>query len=757
MMQCFGRCSRSWVGMFAIIVAAMIISGPTFAQVDPFPPEVWHNVYDYAGYNDAGNGVTIDGNSNVIVVGYRGTEAAGTPHGQGLNAYMRVYDHLGTFVCEREVMGPGTPPYPTQREVNDSFSGVAVDSQDNIIVAGTISGDYSIGGYYVAMYLNKYYQDCNPVWGGPVIYKHPGGDSAWQGAYSVTLDTNDNIYATGSVFADWATGIEHEWATWKYDANGALQNGFPILYNYSTTYQYVDYSYDVAVDSLGNIIVVGIRGQGVNNYDGHIRKYDPAGTLIWSDTYVGTASLADYAYRVAVDSQNHPIVVGYTNKGTDNGANANYDWLIIKYAVDGVGTAGQRIWTKTYESATGRSEAAQAVAIDGDNNIIVGGYVQDAVGNLSGRLALLDSTTGDTIGERMITDPAHVIPLRLAYRNGAIAIGGYVWDPAGTNHNMYAALLEPDITPNLFSFTDRTGVALNTLVESNVITVTGIEYPSPISITGGEYSISGDAYTSVAGYVNNLATVRVRQTSSSSYSTTTNATLTIGGVSDTFSVKTIAVIGPTSPADGETFTACSYYAPPLFQWTLNQAFQKLEIRIFTPSNPAKPVKVKVKDPTATQLQMTQSTLKKVLKLPGLSGGALNWKIVGTNKGLPIVESEVFAMTIAAPEPAGKPDISPVTQSGIPTLTWGNSCATKFKVYFSADSAFSKAKKLSFTDQDPTDNGGAFSATLTDKTWISIRKLIEDIALGPHIYWKVESWDIIKRYQTTDLMEFTLLP
>jgi hypothetical protein len=212
-----------------------------------------------------------------------------------------------------------------------------------------------------------------------------------------------------------------------------------------------------------------------------------------------------------------------------------------------------------------------------------------------------------------------------------------------------------------------------------------------------------------------------------------------------------------SPVNGETFDACSYFAPPLFQWTLNQPFQKLEIRIFTPANPAKPAKVKVKDPAATQFQMTQSTWKKILKLPGLSGGALNWKLVGTNKGQPIVETNVFTMTIAAPEPAGKSDISPVSKTSLPTMTWGNSCGTKFKAYFSADGVFSKSKKMSFKYQGSIDPNDFFSATLTDKTWLSIRKLIEDVAYGPHIFWKVESWDIIKRYTTTDVMEFTLLP
>jgi hypothetical protein len=358
------------------------------------------------------------------------------------------------------------------------------------------------------------------------------------------------------------------------------------------------------------------------------------------------------------------------------------------------------------------------------------------------------------LGERIITDPANLIPVRLAYQYATLAIGGYIWDPAGTNNNMYSALLAWDVTPGTFSFTDQTDVGLNTVIESNMITVTGIEYPSPITVTGGEYAINGGAYTSTAGFVNNLQTVQVRQTSSSSYSTTTNATLTIG---DTFSVTTVPALAPLSPSNGTTFDTCSYFSPPAFGWARNQSFEKLEIHFFTPSNPAKPTKIKLKDPAAPGFPMVDKTWKKILKLPGLSGGQVNWKLVGTNKGQPIVETNVFTMTIATPEFVGNPVISPVTQSGIPTMTWGNSCGTKFKAYFSADGAFSKSKKLSLQYQGSSNHDDVFSATLTDKTWLSIRKLIEDVAHGPHIFWKVESWDIIKRYQTTDVMEFTLLP
>ena len=743
MIQFLGKCSRNWLGMFAIIFAVVVFSMPVMAQLVP-----WWNVYDSTYGHDAGSGVAIDSQQNVIVVGYRQSSIPTEYY----DSYAVKYNNLGNIVCEMAVNGPvGT------NAASDGFYGVAVDSQDNIIIAGTISGIYVAPSYVLNyMYLNKYEPDCDPVWGSPVIYQY--GSSVWQEAHSVKVDASGNIYPTGRVF-DW--GTQGDWATWKYNSDGVLQSGFPIRNSFGNSVYFQDISYDVAVDSLGNMIVVGVRGvsgaQGslTNNLDWHVRKYDATGTLLWEDTYSGAANLYDYAYRVAVDSENNPIVVGYTNKGTDNSTNANYDWIMIKYAADGVSGAGQRLWTYTYESAPGQSEASYGVVVDENDNVIVGGYARVDSTTTHARLAVLDGTTGNLLGEKIISDPINVIPARLAYRSGAIAIGGYINNP--TNNNMYVALTEMDVVPNSFAFIDQTDVATNTLIESNVITVTGISADSAISITSGEYSISGGAYTSAAGFVNNLQTVQVRQTSSSSDSTTTNATLTIGGVSDTFSVKTIAAIGPISPADGEIFTACSYFAPPLFQWTLNEAFQKLEIRIFTPANPAKPAKVKVKDPVATQFQMTQSTWKKILKLPGLSGGELNWKIVGTNKGFPAVESEVFTMTIAAPEFVGNPVISPVTQSGLPTLTWENSCGTKFKAYFSADGVFSKSKKLSFKYPGSINPDDVFSATLTDKTWISIRNLIEDVAHGPHIFWKVESWDIIKRYKTTDVMEFTLLP
>jgi hypothetical protein len=106
-----------------------------------------------------------------------------------------------------------------------------------------------------------------------------------------------------------------------------------------------------------------------------------------------------------------------------------------------------------------------------------------------------------------------------------------------------------DTTPNAFTFTDQTGVALSTPITSNTITVSGIDTASPLTITGGQYSINGGAFASTPTTVVNGNTVAVKATSSGSNSTAVNVVLTIGGVSDTFTITTLASGGTWTPAN----------------------------------------------------------------------------------------------------------------------------------------------------------------------------------------------------------------
>ncbi|MCK4843300.1 MAG: hypothetical protein KAT04_15675 [Methylococcales bacterium] len=95
-----------------------------------------------------------------------------------------------------------------------------------------------------------------------------------------------------------------------------------------------------------------------------------------------------------------------------------------------------------------------------------------------------------------------------------------------------------DTTPDSFRLIDQTGVELSSAVLSNTITVTGINTATVISVIGGEFSINGGTYTSSSSTVVTDDTVTVRLAAASTYNSTTQATLTIGGVSDIFSVTT---------------------------------------------------------------------------------------------------------------------------------------------------------------------------------------------------------------------------
>jgi hypothetical protein len=100
--------------------------------------------------------------------------------------------------------------------------------------------------------------------------------------------------------------------------------------------------------------------------------------------------------------------------------------------------------------------------------------------------------------------------------------------------------LMADTVPDAFAFTDVTSAVAGS-TQTSTITVSGIDGPSAISISGGDYKINSGAYTTTSGTVVNGDAVTVRTTASAVGGAVVEATLAIGGVSDTFSVTTSSV------------------------------------------------------------------------------------------------------------------------------------------------------------------------------------------------------------------------
>lgn len=95
-------------------------------------------------------------------------------------------------------------------------------------------------------------------------------------------------------------------------------------------------------------------------------------------------------------------------------------------------------------------------------------------------------------------------------------------------------------TPDNFTFTAQTGVALSTWIESNVVTIAGNSAPAALTVSGGEYRINGGAYTTAAGSLNAGDTLQVRVMSSASFGGVATVSVNAGGVVASFQVTSLS-------------------------------------------------------------------------------------------------------------------------------------------------------------------------------------------------------------------------
>ena len=96
-----------------------------------------------------------------------------------------------------------------------------------------------------------------------------------------------------------------------------------------------------------------------------------------------------------------------------------------------------------------------------------------------------------------------------------------------------------DTVPDAFSFASRSGVALNTVIESAIVTIKGINMPATISIAGGEYRLNGGAYTKATGTIKNGDSLQVRHTSATTGKKTITTSVSVDKTTVTFASTTL--------------------------------------------------------------------------------------------------------------------------------------------------------------------------------------------------------------------------
>lgn len=160
-----------------------------------------------------------------------------------------------------------------------------------------------------------------------------------------------------------------------------------------------------------------------------------------------------------------------------------------------------------------------------------GAVVDAGGGGLSGTYATSKSVTSSGSGQISVSARVTASGSFGTNTSCTVSVGGQ-------SATYTVTTLGADTTPDAFSFTTQSNVNPSTVIESNTISVSGLNTSTTISITGGEYSINGGGYTLLSGSVSNTDTVKVKHTSTSAFNTNTVTSLNIGGVVGTFTSTT---------------------------------------------------------------------------------------------------------------------------------------------------------------------------------------------------------------------------
>jgi hypothetical protein len=356
------------------------------------------NGFLYATYiggtsDDRGAGIAVDGSGQAYVTGSTlstnfpvASAAYSRLNGSLHDAFALKLSANGSMLAYSTYLGGSNAEYAY---------GIAVDSSGNAYIAGdTMSANYPVvGGVQTTFggvadaFLTKLSST------GSVVYSTFLGGTGTEHAGGVAVDGSGNAYIAGGT-----TSTNFPVLGAIQSVNGGSEDVFLTKINAAGS-QIVYSTYlggngggsselasGVAVDSAGNAYLAGVTNSanfpvtagafqtGFNGFaDAFAAKINTAGSALAYSTYFGGTSF-DAANAIAVDSGGNAYLAGYSSSaGLPSVApvqatfNGFYDAFVSK-----LNPQGNALSFSTFYGGTG-SDSANAIAIDANGNIFVGG------------------------------------------------------------------------------------------------------------------------------------------------------------------------------------------------------------------------------------------------------------------------------------------------------------------------------------------------------------------------------------------------
>jgi len=298
----------------------------------------WVQSFNGTGDNNENiRSLAVDGSGNVYVSGYS------VMKGQNRNFSIVKFNSSGVFDCEYSLDG-------TSVGSEDDANNIIIDNSGNAFASGFVKNKGTSNDLYW-LSLNSL---CDTNWTKTQDGSGYGSDKF----YDMVTDGNGNFYLTGRIDADVSSTANDNCFTMKTDANGNIL--WSKSYNSSGVLE--DRGVSVRVAASGNVYVAGYSWTGTD-YDIFVLKYNTSGTQQWVHTYDGGFG-NDQPLDMGLDASENILITGISEEAIDS----VYNYVTLKF-----NSSGNQLWAKKYNSGNGNDDQAIALAIDGNNSIIVTG------------------------------------------------------------------------------------------------------------------------------------------------------------------------------------------------------------------------------------------------------------------------------------------------------------------------------------------------------------------------------------------------
>ncbi|MBU2513753.1 SBBP repeat-containing protein [bacterium] len=273
-------------------------------------------------------------------------------------------------------------------DTSTTFSGLASwglkadrDNSNNLYITGFSYGDISSdsGESESDIFLAKYDTSGNRIW----LIQETGFDTEDFAMDIAVAKTSGNIYIAGYSYGELESGA---------DSGGS--DIFVMKYNSAGIRQWVqqigsdrdDFCWGIAIDNSENIYLTGstygvLPGSGAVNAVGidlFLMKLDSSGDTLWvnqlgtENTLTNYTDAQTFGVALAVDGSNDIIVGGITNDTLGDSKIGNTDIILSKFD-----SAGNRTWLK--QLGTSYDDYLKDVAVATSGNIYFTGYTYGTV------------------------------------------------------------------------------------------------------------------------------------------------------------------------------------------------------------------------------------------------------------------------------------------------------------------------------------------------------------------------------------------